>query len=63
MGPRRVGDPPVLVAAPDRAREVLGWTAARPDLAAMIASAWEWRRRNLDVVSGRRAPAEPSAGG
>ena len=27
-GPRRAGDPPVLVAAADRAREVLGWTAA-----------------------------------
>ena len=27
MGPRRAGDPPILVAAADRAREVLGWTA------------------------------------
>ena len=48
MGPRRAGDPPVLVAAPDRAREVLGWTAARPTLDEMIGSAWAWRRANLD---------------
>src|SRR5207244_3023952 len=38
MGPRRTGDPPVLVAAADRAREVLGWTAARPTLDEMIGS-------------------------
>jgi UDP-glucose 4-epimerase len=48
MGPRRVGDPPVLVAAADRAREILGWTAARPTLEEMIGSAWAWRRANLD---------------
>ena len=52
-GPRRVGDPPVLVAAVDRAREVLGWTAARPTLEEMIGSAWEWRRRHLDASGAR----------
>jgi UDP-glucose 4-epimerase len=59
IGPRRPGDPPVLVAEVHRAREILGWTAARPDLERMIGSAWEWRRRNLDIVTGRRVPAEP----
>jgi UDP-glucose 4-epimerase len=53
MGPRRAGDPPVLVAAADRASEVLGWMAARPTLEEMIGSAWDWRRRNLDA-EGRR---------
>jgi UDP-glucose 4-epimerase len=48
MGPRRAGDPPVLVAAADRAHAVLGWTAARPTLEEMIGSAWAWRRANLD---------------
>jgi UDP-glucose 4-epimerase len=52
-GPRRVGDPPVLVAAADRAREILGWTAARPTLEEMIGSAWEWRRRNVDAGGAR----------
>ena len=53
LGPRRAGDPPVLVAAADRAREVLGWTAARPTLEAMLGSAWAWRRANLDPATGR----------
>src|SRR4051794_4638944 len=57
MGARRAGDPPVLVATADRAREVLGWSAARPTLDEMIASAWAWRRRNLDEASGKRLPA------
>jgi UDP-glucose 4-epimerase len=44
VGPRREGDPPVLVAANDRARELLGWAPARGTLAEMIGSAWAWRR-------------------
>jgi len=39
-GPRRAGDPPELVAAVDRAREVLGWEPARSTLDQMIGSAW-----------------------
>jgi UDP-glucose 4-epimerase len=46
VGPRRAGDPPALVAAPDRARDVLGWTAARPTIDEMVGSAWEWRQRH-----------------
>jgi len=44
-GPRRAGDPPILVAANGRARDVLGWTPRRGSLAEMIGSAWAWRRR------------------
>jgi len=54
IGPRRAGDPPILVAAPDRARALLGWTAARPTLEEMIGSAWAWRRRHLDADGARR---------
>ena len=46
VGPRRAGDPPVLVAAAQRAAEVLGWRPAQPDIEAMVGSAWEWRRRH-----------------
>jgi len=46
VGPRRAGDPPVLVASSDRAREVLGWTARDDSLEAMIDSAWAWQRRH-----------------
>jgi UDP-glucose 4-epimerase len=39
-GPRRAGDPPVLIASNDRARELLGWQPARGSLTEMIGSAW-----------------------
>ena len=48
IGPRRPGDPPVLVASADRAREVLGWRAARSTLDEMVGSAWEWRSGHPD---------------
>jgi UDP-glucose-4-epimerase GalE len=44
IGTRRAGDPPVLVADAGRAREVLGWEPAVPDLEAIVATAWAWRR-------------------
>jgi len=42
--PRRAGDPPTLVANPNRAKEVLGWTACR-SLQEMVASAWKWAQQ------------------
>jgi len=47
FGPRRAGDPPVLVASNERAREVLGWAPVRSTLPEMIGSAWAWRRRTM----------------
>jgi UDP-glucose 4-epimerase len=44
VGPRRAGDPPVLVARSTRAAEVLGWRPARPTLESMVGSAWAWRQ-------------------
>jgi UDP-glucose 4-epimerase len=44
VGPRRAGDPPVLVASNARAGAVLGWTPKRSTLEEMIGSAWAWRR-------------------
>ncbi|HYL40497.1 MAG TPA: NAD-dependent epimerase/dehydratase family protein, partial [Candidatus Binatus sp.] len=52
MGPRRPGDPPILVAAIDRARDVLGWAPRRTTLDAMIGSAWAWRRRHPERLGG-----------
>jgi UDP-glucose 4-epimerase len=43
---RREGDPPVLVASNERARELLGWEPRRGSLAEMIGSAWRWRQRH-----------------
>lgn len=45
MGPRRAGDPAVLVASSDRIRRELGWAPERQDLREMIASAWKWMQR------------------
>jgi UDP-glucose 4-epimerase len=41
--PRRAGDPPELVAAIDKAREVLRWSPERSTLEEMIGSAWALR--------------------
>ncbi len=47
LGPRRAGDPPVLVASNERAAEVLGWRPRR-SLEDMIASARDWRLAHPD---------------
>jgi UDP-glucose-4-epimerase GalE len=44
IGPRRPGDPPVLVADPAKAQEVLGWTAQR-NLDDIVSSAWRWMQK------------------
>ncbi len=44
MGPRRPGDPPVLVASAKLAQDRLGWRPNHGSLEEMIGSAWEWRR-------------------
>ncbi|WP_432586935.1 UDP-glucose 4-epimerase GalE [Streptomyces sp. HD1123-B1] len=43
--PRRGGDPAVLVASAERAKERLGWRPSRTDLAGIVADAWEFARR------------------
>jgi UDP-glucose-4-epimerase GalE len=40
--PRRAGDPPELVAAPGRAREVLGWSCRYAALEVIVEHAWKW---------------------
>jgi UDP-arabinose 4-epimerase len=44
IGPRRAGDPPVLVASPARAQAMLGWKATR-GLHEVVATAWNWMER------------------
>jgi UDP-glucose 4-epimerase len=43
-GPRRPGDPAVLVASSDRIAKALGWRAQQSSLDAIMKSAWEWER-------------------
>lgn len=42
MAPRRPGDPDTLIAASDKAREVLGWKPEFDDIKKIIATAWKW---------------------
>jgi UDP-glucose-4-epimerase GalE len=44
IGPRRPGDPPILVADAAKAQRVLGWTAQR-NLADIMTSAWTWMQK------------------
>lgn len=42
--PRRPGDPPALVAAVGRAKDVLGWRATQSSLDEILKSAWTWHQ-------------------
>jgi UDP-glucose 4-epimerase len=42
IGPRRPGDPAILVASSETITSELGWRPRFPDLAAIIGSAWDW---------------------
>ena len=44
-GPRRAGDPAVIVAVADRARDVLGWRPQRDNLEEIVKQALDWERR------------------
>ncbi|MBD3868257.1 MAG: UDP-glucose 4-epimerase GalE [Acidobacteria bacterium] len=51
-GPRRDGDPAVLVASSLRIREALGWDPRIADLPSIIRTAWNWHRRNPNGFNG-----------
>ena len=42
MGPRRAGDPAVLIASSDKIKHELGWQPQFQDLGLIIESAWKW---------------------
>ena len=42
IGPRRVGDPAVLIASSDKIKRQLGWKPEFQDLRVIIESAWRW---------------------
>lgn len=44
---RRPGDPPRLVAAPTKAREVLGWQAQHTNLETIVRHAWAFKQSQL----------------
>lgn len=46
---RREGDPAILVADARKAQKVLGWTPKHSDLDTIIASAWNWKLKQLGL--------------
>jgi UDP-glucose 4-epimerase len=46
IGPRRVGDPPVLVASSAEIATKLGWQPQYPHLMDIIRTAWDWHSRH-----------------
>jgi UDP-glucose-4-epimerase GalE len=41
---RRPGDPPVLVASPDKIKRELGWKPRYADLKSVLETAWQWHK-------------------
>jgi UDP-glucose 4-epimerase len=44
VGPRRPGDPAVLIASSAKIRRELGWKPRYPDLRTIVEHAWEWHQ-------------------
>jgi UDP-arabinose 4-epimerase len=59
IGPRRPGDPPVLVADPAKAQRVLGWTAKR-NFADIVSDAWTWMQKTSigSITAGNACQSE-----
>ncbi len=45
LGPRRPGDPAVLVASKEKLKRALGWEASHSSLEEIIQSAWTWKQK------------------
>jgi UDP-glucose-4-epimerase GalE len=58
-GPRRAGDPPVLVASADRIRADLGWAPRYDTLEAIVETAWRWHETHPDGFRDAPAPRRP----
>ncbi len=46
IGPRRPGDPDILIADSEQIRQELGWEPQYPDLRSIIESAWNWFQKH-----------------
>ncbi len=51
--PRRPGDPPALYADSSLAKRELGWKVKYPDIDSIVATAWNWHRKNPRGFGGR----------
>jgi len=46
-GPRRSGDPPVLIADASHAGKALGWKPQHSELGTIIQDAWKWHSKGI----------------
>lgn len=53
MAGRRPGDPPSLVASPERIQAELGWTPRYTKIEDIVATAWAWHRAHPDGYTDR----------
>ncbi|MEH7177025.1 UDP-glucose 4-epimerase GalE [Neobacillus vireti] len=42
IGERRAGDPSILIASSDKAKQILGWNPTRTSITKIISDAWNW---------------------
>jgi UDP-arabinose 4-epimerase len=54
-GPRRSGDPPVLIADPQLGQTLLGWKPKMSNLQTIVRTAWTWHEARLNPLSQRYA--------
>jgi UDP-glucose 4-epimerase len=52
VGPRRAGDPAILIAGSEKIKRELGWNPKFEDLRVIIESAWRWMLRHPNGYSG-----------
>ena len=52
LGPRRAGDPPILIADAAKAKRELGWEAEMSDIDTIVRTAVEWYRLSADRRGG-----------
>lgn len=53
FGPRRKGDPAVLVSSAERARDALGWSPSHTEIDGIVATAWAWHQRSREAAAGK----------
>jgi len=56
-GPRRAGDPPILVASSERIRRELGWRPRYHELRSIVETAWHWHQSHPKGYNDRTTPA------
>jgi UDP-glucose 4-epimerase len=62
-GPRREGDPAILVASSERAQRTFNWKPVRSSLETIIRDAWEWHRYHAEQAFAHAPALSQAVGG